>query len=342
VNAVKNRSGFALATAVFALVVVGALAVGTLVAATHELRSGSDAIHQARAIMAAELGIEHAIATWDRRWNGAFARGFGTMSTLTTPDAADLTVNVARLADELFLVTSDARAGPARRQVARVVRLETGDPSLRGALSARSPVDVGGTAGIDGSDRSPVGWDCPPAGPPLAPFVVTDTSALLRFGHFDWDHLVDVANTRLTGHVTGVAPRSTGEECDTADPTNWGEPTRSNGGACTGYFPVIHAPGDLVIHGGRGQGLLLVDGDLALQGGFEFFGAILVRGALRGGPGGARIIGTVSMAVQGATDPSLDAIAIAFSRCTARKALLDLGFPASVKERSWYEAFEEQ
>jgi hypothetical protein len=342
VIALTNRPGFAVATAVFALVVVGALAMGTFFAATHELRSGSDAIYQTRAIAAAEFGIEDAIATWNRQWNGAFARGFGKTSTLSTPDGADLTVTVARLADELFLVTSEARAGPARRQVARVVRLDTRDPPLLAALGASAAVDVGVSAGIDGSDRSPGGWDCPAAGAALPPFILADTSALLGFGHLDWDELVAVATTRLTQQVTAVAPRFTDEECDTTDRSNWGEPTRSNGGACTGYFPLVHAPSDLVIDGGRGQGLLLVDGDLTLQGGFEFFGALLVRGALRGGPGGARITGTVSMAVQGATEPALDGIAINFSRCTARKALLSVAFPVPIVERSWYQGFEQQ
>src|SRR5688500_2736506 len=71
------RGGFAVATAIFALIVVGAMALGTLFAATHELRAGSDAMHQTRAIMAADLGLESTIATWQRPWNAALARGYG-------------------------------------------------------------------------------------------------------------------------------------------------------------------------------------------------------------------------------------------------------------------------
>jgi hypothetical protein len=339
---VAQRRGFAVATALFALVVVGALAMGTLFAATHELRSGSDAIHQARAGMAAELGVEQTIATWNRQWNGALARGYGRTLTLSTPEGARLTVHLTRLADELFLVTSEARAGPARRQVSRVVTLDTGDPLVLATLGARAVVDVGASGSIDGSDRAPVGWDCPTSGAALPAFVVADTSTLLRFGQFDWDELVEVANARTTARVTGAAPRSTDEECDTADPDNWGEPERSNGGLCTSYYPVIHAPGDLIIDGGRGQGLLLVDGDLTLQGGFEFFGVVLVRGGLLSGPGGARVTGTVSIAAQGATESVLGGIAIDFSRCAARKAVLGVALPVPVAERSWHEVFGEQ
>ena len=339
---IVRRRGFAVATALFALVVVGALAIGTLFAATHELRSGSDAIHQARAIMAAELGVEQTVAMWNRQWNGALARGFRRTSTLSTPEGARVTVQVTRLADELFLVTSEARAGPARRQVSRVVRLDVGDPPVFAALAARTPLDIPLSASVDGFDRDPVGWDCPAAGEPLAPMVVADTGMLLRFGHLDWEQLVEVASTRTSQRVTGAAPRSTDEECDTTDSNNWGEPTRWNSGVCMSYYPVIHAPGDLIVDGGRGQGLLLVDGDLTLQGGFEFVGAVLVRGAVRSGPGGARITGTVAMAAQSPTAPALDGLAIGFSRCAARKALLGIALPVPLAERSWHEGFQAQ
>ena len=39
-------------------------------------------------------------------------------------EGAEVTASVTRLADDLYLITSDARAGPARRQIARVVRLD--------------------------------------------------------------------------------------------------------------------------------------------------------------------------------------------------------------------------
>lgn len=313
--------------------------MGTLFAATYELRSGSAAIHQARAVMAAELGVEQTIATWNREWNGALARGYGKTLTLSTPEGARLTVHLTRLADELFLVTSEARAGPARRQVARVVMLDTGDPLILAALGAHAVVDA--SASIDGSDRAPVGWDCRTPGAAVPPFIVADTNSLLRFGQFDWEELVEVANVRTTARVFGTAPRSTDEECDTTDPDNWGEPARSNGGACASYYPVIHAPGDLIIDGGRGQGLLLVDGDLTLQGSFEFFGVMLVRGALLSGPGGARVTGTVSIAAQGETESVLGGIAIDFSRCAARKALLGIAVPVPVAGRSWHDGFEQ-
>ena len=338
-TASKGRQGFAVATALFTIVVVGALAMGTLFAATHEMRAGSEALHQARAIIAAELGVEQTIADWRREWNNVLARGYGRSWTASTSDGARLVISVTRLADELFLITSEARAGPARRQVGRAVRLGVIEPPLHAALVATSATDTTNVAGIDGSDHVPPYWDCPAPASAHPAIVVTDTATVLRFGHFDWPDLVGVANASLTVRVTGASPRASAEECDTTVPQNWGEPDRSIGGPCTGYYPVIHAPSDLVIDGGRGQGAMIVEGNLTVQGGFEFTGVVLVRGAIIGGPGGGRITGTVSVAGLGATASSLDGISIEFSRCAARKALLGIAIPEAIAERSWSQWF---
>jgi hypothetical protein len=336
----RGRGGFAVATALFALVVIGALAMGTLYAATHELRGGADAIHQARAVMAAELGVEQTTAAWSREWNGALGRGYGRSWTYATSEGARVTISLTRLADDLFLVTAEARAGPARRRVARVVRLGAEDPLFLAAIVAATAIDTAGA--VDASDHSPAQWDCSAPGSALPAIAITDTNSVLRFGQFDWPTLVGLANSRVTVRVIGAAPRVSGEECDTAAPENWGEPNRWMGGPCTGYYPVIHAPSDLVIDGGRGQGVLVVEGNLTIQGGAEFTGVVLVRGAVIGGPGGAHITGTMSVASQGATTSVLDGIAIAFSRCAARKALLGIAMPAAVVERSWSEWYYEQ
>lgn len=336
----SSRSGFAVATAVFALVVVGALAMGTLFAAGRELRSGTEAILQTRASMAAELGLEQTIAAWRTEWN-AIARGYSRVSQLATSEGASVSVRLTRLADELYLVTSEARAGPAKRQVARVVMLDLRDPRLFAAVTADTTVELDGGEELDGTDRSPPGWECAPPGAAIPPVASADTSEIRRFAQFGWDELARAALIRVTASLTGPAPRWSAEECDIADPNNWGEPTRLVGGPCMSYYPLIHAPGNLVIDGGRGQGLLLVDGDLTLRGGFEFFGVVLVRGALRGDAGGARLTGVVAIAAQGSTPSSLDGLSVAFSRCAARKALLGVASPVPIVDRSWYEAFEQ-
>ncbi len=312
--------------------------MGTLFAAGRELRSGTDAIMQTRASMAAELGLEQTIAAWRTEWN-AMARGSSRASQLAFPEGASVSVRVTRLADALLLVASEARAGPATRRVARVVMLDIRDPDLLATVIADTTAELGGGEGIDGMDRSPPGWECAPPGAAMPRVASADTSVILRFAQFGWDELARTALIRVTGSVTGPTPRWSAEECDITDSNNWGEPTRSVGGFCMSYYPLIYAPGDLVIDGGRGQGLLLVDGDLTLRGGFEFFGVVLVRGALRGDAGGARLTGVAAIAAQGSTPSSLDGISVAFSRCAARKALLGVARPVPIVDRSWYEPF---
>ena len=178
--------------------------------------------------MAAELGIEQTIAEWNREWNG-LGRGYGRYWTSSTSEGAQLVIGVTRLTDDLFLITSEARAGPARRLVTRAVRLDVRDPPLLAALVTTRPGDTAGAAAIDESDHSPSQWDCPIPGPALPTIAVTDTTAPLHFGHFDWPALVGVAMTSLTVRVTGAVPRVSGEECDTSVPQNWGEPTGRTG-----------------------------------------------------------------------------------------------------------------
>ncbi len=75
--------------------------------------------------------------------------------------------------------------------------------------------------------------------------------------------------------------------CDRLQPLNMGEPWR-NGFAtdveeCYPYFPVVHgtAGRTKMAAGSRGQGTLLIDGDLELAGGFEWSGLIIVRGSVK-------------------------------------------------------------
>src|SRR2546430_17162740 len=64
---------------------------------------------------------------------------------------------------------------------------------------------------------------------------------------------------------------------------------------CGGYFPIVHITGSSVtINGVQGQGILLVDGSLAVQGGFQWFGITIIRGTFStagGGTGDAHLWG---------------------------------------------------
>src|SRR4029079_18254653 len=91
------------------------------------------------------------------------------------------------------------------------------------------------------------------------------------------------------------SPPGTLQTCRTSSNTNWGEPNGGVGSvtACFNYFPIIYAPGNLRISGGRGQGILLVRGDLDLSGGMEFYGPVIVLGNLTSTGTGGHVYGGV-------------------------------------------------
>ncbi len=81
------------------------------------------------------------------------------------------------------------------------------------------------------------------------------------------------------GTVKNTAPDSTAAGVcrpGRAFASNWGNP-ENPGAACFDRFPIIHITGSAAIQsGGVGQGVLLVNGDLNLQGDFAFYGIIIV------------------------------------------------------------------
>ena len=68
--------------------------------------------------------------------------------------------------------------------------------------------------------------------------------------------------------------------CSEASSTDWGSPADPTG-PCGDYFPIIHMQGNVSLPAGtRGQGILLVEGDLTLSGDVAYYGLIVVLGRL--------------------------------------------------------------
>jgi len=99
---------------------------------------------------------------------------------------------------------------------------------------------------------------------------------------------------------------------------------------------VIYSKDDLKVVGGSGQGVILVDGDLELTGGFEFAGVVVVKGDLRIGESGAKIFGTVT--AENAffpQNPAPPGPFLVFSACAVNRALEDHLIARPLKRRSW-------
>jgi hypothetical protein len=278
----------------------------------------------------------------------------------------------------LFLIASEGRAGPfsgaqARRRTSTIVTLLRPRMNVLAALTTRGATMVGGSAALDGADTASfVGWGCPPPslpkpgiaiddssqitwsgtaaavrGSPPVQATVTAADSMTYFGYgpgLDWNTLVGMATTVVgTGPLAAIGPTTVGGACDTANPHNWGDPATPGNptpGVCRDHFPIIHAPYGLAVTGGRGQGILLVGGDLDVQGGFEFYGPVIVRGTLRAHASGGRFNGGVLAAnVNLAQNVVVGGAMITYSSCVLARVLDGVATPVRSSARPWAELF---
>jgi hypothetical protein len=374
----RNRKGMALGIVLIAIAVISIMIVGAYFANIQEYRLGANSLTQARAMTAAEYGHGVIYQNWDRAWN-AYKAGTTFVRPYAPGDGSVDTVRITKLNSLTFLVNSEGRSGTgprggARRRAGMIVRLEVPQVKILGAITTRGTVRIGGSTAISGQDTSYAGWNCPPAGAPVAGAVVPsfsnlasggscgasfscikgsplvsitsaamDTNTYFYYGGLTWNDLVAMADKQVTGTLTHVAPSYQSGDCKKADRTNWGDPNRAaTAGACEGYFPIIYAPGDLAINGDVGQGELLVNGNLSIQGGFTFYGPVISRGTVKLTGTGNHINGSVLAAnvVDSTTSSMLSGnSAIQYSRCANNTALQRTAMPVKSPQRRWAELF---
>ena len=262
----------------------------------------------------------------------------------------------------------------ASRRVGTLAKVRTLDIRPRAALTTVHSLRVGGSSEIIGEDEHPPEWGslCDPADLTDKPGVLIDdlanvttngnkyeisgtpaidqdstltSASLLVLGNLTWEQLKSMANVTLSpgASITQVDPDSlsAGSDwvCNTANNRNWGDPMNP-GGACGGHFPIIYARGDVGIQSNdSGQGILLVEGDLKLAGGFNFYGPVVVRGELStAGTGGHVHGGLIAANVNLDTSTVLGNATIQYSSCAVTRAVLNnsrLTFAVPLSERSW-------
>jgi len=180
----------------------------------------------------------------------------------------------------------------------------------------------------------------------------TITSATFRdFLDYTYNTLAGQAGVKNLPNDTpynGVAPVIDGTQspavCNKTAPLNLGEPRRDVGSVtqCYGFFPVVHGTGAQLkfASGTRGQGILLVDGDLELVGGFEWTGLILIRGQMKVTGTGNKITGAVlSEGVDIATAGSVGGNAeVKYSKCAIDRAVNGAAAPMPVS-RGWAQVY---
>jgi Tfp pilus assembly protein PilX len=268
----------------------------------------------------------------------------------------------------------------ARKRLGGFVRIRAPKFNLRGAITTKGSIKIAGSTEIHGEDTAPSLWtDCPPitdtlpgvaynpdfppqincdnkgcvtGDPPSVPDSVAANSGTYNvFGDITYTDLVAKATKTIDGGktFTNLAPEFTLDSltgvtlCDRKIESNWGDPTHTYPDTeCRSYYPIIHVKGDLTLTGGAGQGILLVDGNLDASGGVNFYGPVIIKGALKitGNSAAPRFMGGV-MAENVDINNNMMAgnSVVSYSSCAIEKAVNGSATAAFDKTRGWMEMY---
>ncbi|PYP27500.1 MAG: hypothetical protein DMD55_08210 [Gemmatimonadetes bacterium] len=268
------------------------------------------------------------------------------------------------------------RGGGGRERIGLLARIKPLVVDIRASLTTGKSDIVAGNAVVDGNDHVPVGWEtqCAPkdtinlkAGiradlgatiteggssdivgtPPWYIDPNIGDSTFSKFGDVTYAQLASRATLTLGGgqnFANDIYPRTTATgQCDYANPHNWGDGVNP-GQPCGSYFPIVHILGNAQVNGTQGQGILLVDGSLVVNGGFQWFGITIIRGTLNTAGGGstdAHFWGAVmaqDSVVVGSNTISGHAN-LNYSKCAILKALDSTGMVAIMRSRGWVQLY---
>ena len=311
-----DERGMALAVAIFALVVVGALVAGAFFAGTQEQRVGENQRRVMTSFGVAEGGAQQRMLMWNPTTQNRVKQYPESTVAIADTVAPGGTGRYGgswyRMGPNIFLIditgqdnmTSAGQnnsGGGARQRIGMIARIAPIEFGVKASLTTQGGVSVGGNAEIDGTDQTPTGWaSCDPPGPAQAgvrdnggtvgtsgagtvggnPPVVNDptitTSTFTTFGGSTYAQLAARATITHPGGNINTNPSFNADgSCNTIDINNWGDPHNPASG-CGNYFPIIHVTGSLTVNGVQGQGILLVDGDLTVNGSWNFYGIVII------------------------------------------------------------------
>jgi len=379
----RNERGMALAVAIFALVVVGALVAGAFFAGTQEQRVGENQRRVQTSFGVAEAGAQERVLSWDATSMNRRPQ-YPADSVVIGPNANAPNGTGSyggysyRVGPNLFLIDVTGRdnasaagaiagGGGARQRIGMLTRIAPVQFGIRASLTTQGQVAMSGNANINGADQIPTGWaSCDPPGPAQAgvrdqggnvsetgnatvlgvPPVVNDptinNNTFTTFGGATYASLAAKANLVIPAGNYTTDPVVTNGQCDNTVLTNWGDGENPNA-PCASYFPIIHATGTITLNNTQGQGILLVDGDLNIQGSYQFFGIVIIQGDLKTAGGGttdAHFWGGVMAKNADLSTQSLSGRAtLNFSSCAILTALQATSPISMMRSRGWAQLY---
>lgn len=380
-NLWNDRSGFALPVAVFALVMVGVLVTSGFFLAQQETRVGVASSNATKAVYLAEDGVSSTLLDWA---NQSFTDlAVGQVDSLSgTGHGGEWVVEVLRTSGQTYFLTSYGevteggnRAG-ANRRLGTLVRILMPDLQPPAAIATVGDITVGGSSQIQGHDEDPDEWGgglCDGTLDDKPGILIDDADGvhrngnahdidgqpdieedanmteddLLDFGGVTWDELVSMADHTFpsTTTVNNTSPTLDADgNCDRSDRNNWGDPANPSE-PCGNFFPIIYAAQDLKLNSSaKGQGIMLVEGNVEFKGGYEFYGVVIAKGefvtAGTGGHVNGGVIATNASIHEdddGESDVTGNAV-VTNSTCAAQRAIENnssLTRPRPLAQRSW-------
>ncbi len=371
---IDNERGIALLIAIIAIVVVGGLLIGVANSARLESRQAQNTGAMSQALAVGELGLNETIADFKSGgWNALGITEAAAITGASVDGAGSYTGTVTRLNEKLYLVdiTGASAGGRARQRLGSFVKMGSLDIFITAAAKGgggggQAVLKAGGT--VTGRDMIPAGWGAACSSPledkpgivwkdsalvvvepgatlDGAPPLLEDTTITLtnvfEWGSHDYDDLAARASIVIPSPTVAsgqINPQVAGGECDTGPWYNWGAPEDPSS-PCFDYYPVIHRPGPLTLTSGTGvgQGILLVDGELTIEGDFHFYGLVIVKGQIQM-KGNVQITGTVIAGAQLQSEPG---DLIRYSQCAVARALASdaASTAAPLRSRGWLQLF---
>ncbi len=380
----RDERGMALAVAIFALVVVGALVAGAFFAGTQEQRVGENQRRVFTSFGVAEAGVQERVMSWDPTTMNKRAT-YPADSVVIGPNAPTPNGTGSyggysyKVGSNVFLIDVTGRdnasaagviagGGGARQRLGMITRIAPVDFGIHASLTTQGGVSLSGNADVNGNDQIPTGWvSCDPPGtaqagirdpganvgttgngsvqgtPPVVNDPTINNNSFTTFGGATYAQLAARANITLGPGTYKTNPNFGGPTgCDKSDLLNWGDGLNPLS-ACGNYFPIIHITGDATVNGDQGQGILLVDGTLSVQGSYQFFGIAIMQNDLRTSGGGstdAHFWGGVMAKNADLSTQNLSGKAtLNYSSCSILTALQATSAVSMMRSRGWVQLY---